>query len=228
MRPRLAGALRRQRQEELPASSGSGLPRDGQFVPVVAVRTQVSRRTPGWTAERTSLAARGVCVKPVRLLPPSPETNSRIPEGDGVPEGVHRREALVAVIVAGEDQVDAGRGEVPPEGVERGVVPVHAGGEAGRVPEGDGAPGGMRGELLPQPVLLRGTDPATAHGAAVRVQRDGPPGAEVERRTRGRRCRLGAAGGDEVAVVPGRPGRVVLVIARRRVGDRLSRPQVGS
>src|SRR5438034_4711620 len=94
--------------------------------------------------------------------------------------------------------------------------------EAGVMPEGEGARGGVRGQIRSQPRLLGAVPRAgTEHVGAVRVQRDDVPGTDVEAVV----PLIGAApGGAEVGVVAGSVALHILVVARRRVADGLEPP----
>ena len=67
---------------------------------------------------------------------------------------VDRREALVVVVVAGEDDVGAPGGKRAPERCDRLVGAVQTGAEARVVPVRERAAAGMGGEVGGEPALL--------------------------------------------------------------------------
>src|SRR5262249_40906748 len=127
-------------------------------------------------------------------------------------------EALVVVVVSGEDDVRPRGVEVLPEGCGDRIVPVETGREPRVVPVGERAPGPMRREAATKPPLLGRARPAASDRGAVGVQRDEMPRADVEGVVPlpGRTGRL-----PEVLEVAGRVRRPVLVVAGGGVGDRL-------
>jgi len=132
-------------------------------------------------------------------------------DGIMVAEWVLRGEALVVVIVAVEHQVGTGGVERVPERTDGPGLAFVAGGEPWVVPEGEGAAGRVGSQVGPEPGRLG----CTVDRSAVAVQGGQVPGAEPEGVPGlDRRCGPGA----EVPVVPDRPGRLVLVVARGRVG----------
>ena len=130
--------------------------------------------------------------------------------GLGVEVGVERHPALVAVVVAGEHEVDAALDQPAPDGVERRRIALRADAEHGMVEVGDRAGGGVGVEVVDQPLVLGGGggglfelagrvegDKVPAAGVVAVVVRDVVPVGEV-------------AGGGAV---------LVLVVADGRVGD---------
>ena len=115
----------------------------------------VNLMTPGPSESRSSLFATGF-AKPRIAAPPVPTTNSRMPRLAVDPtRRVLRREPLVVVVVAVDDDVRAGRVERVPERPDRGVVAVLvAGAEAGLVPDRHRAERGMRHEVGGEPLAL--------------------------------------------------------------------------
>ena len=154
----------------------------------------------------------------VRVEVGAPGADDELAQTHGVrrPARGLRREVLVVVAVAVED-------EIGPAGVQR--VPerldgtgVAAGGEERVVPVGQRAPTGVRGEVGPEPGLLRRALMAAADLGALRVQRDHVPCADVPGIVSARGITGGAT---EISVIAGSARCVVLVITRNRMGDRL-------
>ena len=80
------------------------------------------------------------------------------PLGVGGTAWVLGREPFVVVVVPVEDDVRPSRVEVAPEWVERGVTPMLGAGRKARlVPVREDALRRMRGEVVLEPRLLRGT-----------------------------------------------------------------------
>src|SRR4029079_16745575 len=77
-----------------------------------------------------------------------------------------RREALVVVVMAVEHDLRTRRGEVLPERRVLGITPVAPGGEPRRVPVGERAGRGVRGEVLAEPRFLGRALAASAHELA--------------------------------------------------------------
>src|SRR5829696_7684871 len=84
--------------------------------------------------------------------------------------GILRDVALVVVIMAGEDDLCSCPLQHLPQHPRRLVVVVFAEAEAGMVPVGQGAGGGMRGQIGAQPLLLGGALVTAAHLRAVGVE----------------------------------------------------------
>ena len=125
-----------------------------------------------------------------------------------------RREALVVVGVPRQHDVGVRVVQRLPQRLEGGagrVAPTRR--EPRLVPVGEGASGGMRGQVRPEPGLLGRARLAPAHGAALGVQRDHVPGPGVERVVALRRV---TRPGAEVGEVPARTRRVVFVVSRHR------------
>ena len=94
-------------------------------------------------------------------------------------DALERGKPLVVVVVAGEDDVGTAAAERRPQRAEGGVRAVQAGAEARVVHVRDGAGGRIRSEVRGEPALLRRAALAAAGGAAVGVQDDDVPVAEV-------------------------------------------------
>src|SRR5574341_85912 len=86
------------------------------------------------------------------------------------------------------------------------------------VPVGEGAPGRMRGQVRPQPPLLRRSRATPARGTAVGVQRDEVPRPDVVTVVASARV---AGDLPEVVEVPLCPAGSILVVAWGRARDRL-------
>src|SRR5688572_2259204 len=120
-------------------------------------------------------------------------------------------EPLVAVIVAVDHDLGTCCVERLPQAAHLVLVAVLPRAEERVVPVRHHTGARMRGQVGPQPAFLRRPHPAAADLGAVRVQRVHAPGASVigipaPVRVAGRRS--------EVAEVPRRAGRLVLVVAR--------------
>src|SRR5581483_6853372 len=130
----------------------------------------------------------------------------------GRPSGVLRREALVQVVVAGQHDVRAGLVERLPDRLHLSAIAVLARAEARMVPVGEGTGGGMGGEVIAQPALLRRARLTAAHLGAIAVDHDDVPRAESVAVV----PFAGIAGITEVREVRSRAVRRVVVVARRR------------
>src|SRR5581483_10235054 len=192
------------------AGIGERLAGHGDEVPVVAPGTE--REPQHAVGGRPDLAvglrsAEGVGAGTPRPDGDLPDTEGRV----GGAVGALRREALVDVLVAVEDEFGAVVVEGVPQRTDLEVVAVAGPGvEPGMVPDGHGAPGRAGSEIGPQPALLGAARLAATDRRAVAVEDDHVPGAEVVAvpplpRRPGHRT--------EVAEVPGGVGGVVLVVA---------------
>ncbi len=124
--------------------------------------------------------------------------------------GVERGEALVVVVVSGEDDVGAGSGQGAPDGVEVGIVAVLAGRPAWVVPVGEQVAGRGRSEVVAEPGQLWAVGSAAADLVAVGVDHDDVPVAEVVAVVA---LWLRSRSGSEHAVVAGGPGGDDVVVA---------------
>jgi hypothetical protein len=100
-----------------------------------------------------------------------------------VAHGVHGLEALIGVVVAVEDQVDPANDQLGPQVLELSLAGVGAGGGAvGMMEEGQGAALVVAGQVVLEPGPLGRAVGARRRpgGAAVGVERDRVPGADVE------------------------------------------------
>src|SRR5438132_9928599 len=91
-----------------------------------------------------------------------------------------RREALVVVLVGGDDDLGAGLVEVVPERCGVAPTPLDPGREHRIVPVREHALRGIRGQLGTQPGLLGRARTTTADGRALGVERNDVPPADVE------------------------------------------------
>ena len=115
----------------------------------------MSFSTPYVLALRTWLLG-FVVPSAVKKAPPVPTTNWRMPARVvELARRVLRREALVVVRVAAEHDVGAGVVEVLQDRLHERGVAVVTGVEARVVPVRERARGRVRGEIGPQPLLLR-------------------------------------------------------------------------
>ncbi len=215
------------------AGVGEGLPRDRHELPVVAARPErelqdAVRPVFADLAVRSDVHEAGV----VRAAGPDDER----------PDAAHwishtvrclLCEALVRVVVRGQDQIGIGLVERVPEGLVP-VVVTATGAEQRLVPVRQGAGVRVGRKVLSQPLTLRRVLAAPAGLAAVGVEHDHVPGADVVAVVALVRV---PGSGAEVAVVSGctfvarvapRPLRTVrgdvLVVAHRREGDVLDPP----
>src|SRR5215212_8539721 len=119
--------------------------------------------------------------------------------------------------MAGEDDLRARRVEGLPEGLHARVVAVVAEAEVGVVPVGQGAGGGMGGQIVLQPGLLWRASTTASRLGAVGVERHDVPAPQVIAVVALR----GIAGGSEVTEVAAGPTGEVVMVARGRLGAAL-------
>src|SRR4051794_32956278 len=174
--------------ETLVAGAGpgnrEGLARLGGEAPDVAARVQAEPDDPERLGvERFAAGDPGRGARMV-VAAGADDDLAHAPGGVDRAAGVQRGEALVEVLVGGEDEVGPGARERVPDRGQRGRVldDGAARGEARLVEEGHRAGLRMRGEVGLDPLLLRAADVAGAREAvALAVDRQHVPGADVER-----------------------------------------------
>jgi hypothetical protein len=138
--------------------------------------------------------------------------------GVGLAFGVLRSEALVVVVVPGQDQRGVRGIQIVPERFRVGIPSVRpAGAEERLVPVGQRASGGMRLQILLQPFFLRRAGAAAAGGPALGVEHHDVPRAQVV----AVRAGLGIArGGAEIIEVGRSVAGIEIMIAGRWVRAR--------
>jgi hypothetical protein len=138
--------------------------------------------------------------------------------GVGLAVGVLRSEALVVVIVAGEDERGVRGVQIVPERFRVGIPSIRAArAEERLVPVGQRASGGMRLQILLQPFFLWRADAAAAGGLALAVEHHDVPRAQVV----AVRAGLGIArGGAEIIEVGRRAAGMEIMIAGGRARAR--------
>src|SRR5215212_1369490 len=129
-----------------------------------------------------------------------------------------RRPALVVVVMAGEDELRACRIQRLPQRLHARVGAVVAEAEVGVVPVGQRAGGGMGGEIVLEPGLLRRAHTTATGLGAVGVEDHDVPGAQGVAVVALRGL---PGGGSEIAKVAARATGEVVMVARGRLGAAL-------